>query len=319
MLNVKEMELKVIEGCDITFSEAFELIKTDNIEDLFNSANVIRDNFCSNKAELCTIMNAKSGQCSEDCKYCAQSVYHTTNIKVYPLVNKEEIFKIAYENMQKGAARFSLVTSGKGLEGKDFEKILNIYRYLKEKLSIKLCASHGILSYDKILMLKQAGVSRYHHNIETSKNYYKNICSTHTYEDRINTIKNAQNAKIEVCSGGIIGLGESIEDRLNMAFQLKDLNIKSIPINILSPVKGTPLEKTSPMNPIDILKTISIFRFINKDAYIRYAGGRHNLKNMQDKGLKAGINSALTGDYLTTTGSSILKDIEMFINNSFRL
>lgn len=319
MIKLKDLEEKIINGYDIRFKEAVKLYKTDNVQDLFNLANNIRKAYCSNKAELCTIMNAKSGKCSEDCKYCAQSIHYNTDIEVYPLINKDEALKLAYNNMKKGANRFSLVTSGKGLDGNDFDKVLNIYRYLKDNLDIKLCASHGILSYEKLLMLKQAGVTRYHHNIETSKDYFNKICSTHTYEDRINTIKNAQKAGIDVCSGGILGLGESIEDRFNMAFELKKLNIKSIPLNILTPIKGTPLENINRIDQFDVLKTISIFRLINKDAYIRYAGGRNNIINIQEKGLNSGINSALTGDYLTTTGNGIYKDKEMFLNNGFEL
>lgn len=319
MINIIELEQKVIDRKKIDFEEALELLNTEDTEQLFKSANKIRKHFVKNKAELCTIMNAKSGECSEDCKYCAQSVHYTTGIQEYPVVCREEALKLAVENEENGAHRFSLVTSGKGLYGEDFQRVVDIFKYLNENTGIKLCASHGILSYEQMQILKKAGVIRYHHNVETSRKHYSKICTTHTYEDRINTIKNAQRAGLEVCCGGIIGLGEDFEDRVNMALELRDLDIRSIPINVLTPIMGTPLENAKQLEPLDILKTIAMFRFVNPEADIRYAGGRNNLGDMQCKGLEAGINAALTGNYLTTTGSNTEKDIKMFKNLGFEV
>lgn len=319
MININEIEKRILRGGEITFEEALELINTDNTDELFDAANRIRKYFVKNKGDLCTIMNAKSGKCSEDCKYCAQSAHFKTGMQEYPVVCKEEALKLAVENEKNGAHRFSLVTSGKGMQGEDFKKIITIYDYINEKTSIKLCASHGIISYEQMMSLKESGVLRYHHNVETSREYYERICTTHTYQDRIDTIKNAKKAGLEVCSGGIIGLGESVEDRVEMAFELKNLNIMSIPINVLMPVKGTPLENLQPLSPLEILKTISVFRLINPKADIRYAGGRSKLGDMQKKGLEAGINGALTGNYLTTIGSNMEEDLKMFKELGFEV
>lgn len=319
MLNIKDIEKKIIEGREISFQEAMELYSTPMPEELFNSANEIRMHFLGNSGELCTIMNAKSGKCTEDCKYCAQSSHYNTGIEEYEIVSLEKALKEAEENFQGGAHRFSLVTSGRGLNGEEFEKVVTIYKGIKEKNEIKLCASHGILTYEQLLRLKEIGVTRYHHNLETSRTYYKSICTTHSFEDRMKTIKSAQSAGLEICSGGIIGLGESLEDRISMAFELRDLEVVSIPINILTPIKGTPLEKAERIEAVEVLRTMAIFRFINPKAYIRYAAGRITLGEMQLLGLKGGVNAALTGNFLTTTGTSIKEDVKMFKELSFHV
>ncbi|WP_102401600.1 biotin synthase BioB [Haloimpatiens massiliensis] len=314
---IKEMKDKIINGNELTFEEILEIYKNVEVQELFNVANEIRKSFMGNSIDLCTIMNAKCGKCSEDCKYCAQSAHYNTNIETHGLVNKQEVLKLAKNNEEEGVHRFSLVTSGKGLNGKEFEEILHIYAETKKNSKLKLCASLGILSYEQLKKLKEAGVCRYHHNVETSKRYFGSICTTHSYEDRISTIKLAQKAGLEVCSGGIIGMGENLEDRISMAFQLKKLNIKSIPINILNPIKGTPLEKSQRLSEEEILKTIAIFRLINKDAYIRLGGGRCFLNNFAEKAFEVGANATITGNYLTTSGNNISQDIHMLIKKGF--
>lgn len=316
---------KILNGESIDFQEAKSLIFINNSDKdlifaLLDAANEIREKFCGNNFNLCTIMNAKSGRCSEDCSYCAQSTFFKTSAPIYPLVTKESALELALSVEQEGAHRFSLVTSGKGIfSPKEIEPLVTIYNFLNNKTDIHLCASHGILNYEAALALKNSGVSTYHHNLETSENFYKNICSTHTYEDRVNTILSAQKAGLEVCSGGILGLGETELDRLDLAFTLKKLNIKSVPLNFLTPIVGTPLENATPLDPFEILKTIAVFRFILPDSTIRYAGGRDNLKSFVDLGLKGGINAALTGNFLTTTGSTIASDIKLAIQEGFKI
>lgn len=311
---IKDLEIRILSGEYINFQEAMtltELRNNEEIEQLCLSANNIRKTFCGNKVDLCSIMNAKSGRCSEDCKFCAQSVHYNTNAEVYDLVSKEAALKIAKENESEGVNRFSLVTSGRGITSSDFEKVLDIYEKLNRELKMKLCASLGILEYDKLLKLKERGITMYHHNLETSREFYKEICTTHSYEERIDTIKAAQKAGIPVCSGGIIGLGESWVDRINLAFQLKELKVMSIPVNVLNLVKGTPLEDSKNLSQEDILKTIAIFRFINPKALIRLAGGRNLIRDLGKECFNSGANATITGNYLTTSGNKICDDKKM--------
>ncbi len=271
------------------------------------------------KADLCTIMNAKSGKCSEDCKFCAQSSYYKTGVEEYSLLDYNEILNRAKEMESKGVHRFSLVTSGKDMSGKEFNNILNIYEGLRENTNLKLCASLGIIDYEQAKMLKSAGVTTYHHNVETCRDNFHNICTTHTYKDRIKTIKDAKKAGLDVCVGGIIGMNESEEQRLKMAFEIRELNVKSFPINILNPIKNTPMENYDVLEPMEILKTTAVFRFIIPNVYIRYAGGRLSLKGYDKVGFNGGVNSAIVGDYLTTVGSGIENDKKMIIEQGFEL
>ncbi len=308
---IKELEDRVLKGYKISFDEAMQLVSSEEYEELFAAANKIREKFRNNKVDLCTIMNAKSGKCSENCKFCAQSAHYSTEASVYALKSEEEIIKEAKENESCGAHRFSLVTSGKAINEEDFEKIVNIYKRLKKETNLKLCASLGCITYLQAVQLKKAGVEKYHHNVETSSSFYNEICSTHSYEDRISTIRNILDAGLDMCCGGIIGMGESMEDRIKMAFEIKELGIKSVPINILNPVKGTPLENSEIIDSLEALKIFSVYRFILPDASIRYAGGRTSLGEYQSKGLKAGVDGVLVGNYLTTVGNKILDDIKM--------
>ncbi len=315
---IKKITNKVLREEPLTYDEGIKIGKIEvedieSLEALFEGANEIRKKFAGNKVDLCTIMNAKSGRCSEDCKYCAQSSHYETGVKEYPILNYNEILESALAVEKEGVHRFSLVTSGRGVEKEDFEKLINIYKKLKEDTTLKLCASHGIITYEQAKMLKEAGVIMYHHNVETSSSNYKNICTTHTYEDRIDTIKNCMDAGLDICCGGIIGMNESIQDRVTMAFEIKKLNVKSIPINVLNPMKGTPLENNKILHPFEILKTMALYRFVIPDAYIRYAGGRMALQDKQDIGFKGGVNSALVGNYLTTIGSNIEEDKQMIL------
>lgn len=304
----------IVEGYEITFDEAKELIEIDHVNDmdsmnlLIECANEIRIEFSGNNLDLCTIMNVKNGNCSEDCKYCAQSSHYKTNIIPYSFLKDEEIILRAKEVEKKGAHKFSMVASGKGPTDSEINKICSVYKKLGEETNISLCGSFGILKEGQAEKLRDSGVKMYHHNLESSREFYKNLCTTHTFEDRVNTIKLVQKAGLKVCSGGILGMGETQIDRINLAFELRNLNVDSVPINILTKVPGTPYENNDPLHKMEIIKTISVFRFILPKAQIRYAGGRMQLEELQELGLRAGVNAMLTGDFLTTTGSNIESD-----------
>ena len=323
-INVKEfipyLKNKIInEKYEITREEAIFLSQIPNndmetLNILFNAADQIRETFCGKYFDLCTIINAKSGKCSENCKYCAQSVHFKTGTDVYGLVSKELALYEAKKNENEGAHKFSLVTSGRGLNGneKELDKLVEIYKYIGEHTSkLELCASHGICTKEALQKLADAGVLTYHHNLESSRRFYPNVCTSHSYDHRINTIKNAKAVGLDVCSGGIFGLGETIEDRIDMALDLRALEIHSVPINVLTPIPGTPFENNEEVNPFEILKTISIYRFIMPKSFLRYCGGRIKLGEHAKTGLKCGINSALTGNFLTTTGTTIETDKKM--------
>lgn len=313
---ITDLEKDIKNGKEITFDQAMKLANLENsieIEQLCNSANNIKSYFCGDKVELCAIINAKSGNCSEDCKFCAQSSHYKTGAKVSTLVSKEVALKAGKENEEEDVNRFSLVTSGRKVNGKDFDRVLEIYDSLNKELKIKLCASFGILNYQELVMLKEKGVTRYHHNLETSREYFQKICTTHSYDERIDTINSAIKAGMEVCCGGIIGLGEEIEDRVKLAFQIKKLGARSIPINILNPIKGTPLENAKGLSQNEILKAIAVFRFINPKALIRLAGGRNLIDDYGKRCLSSGANATITGNFLTTSGNTII-DVKKMIN-----
>lgn len=312
---LKIIEDKILSGKLIDFEEAMELSadSTDN-EDLFILADKICKKHMGYKVDLCTIINAKSGKCSENCKYCAQSGHYNTDVQNYPLIDIKEVLVLAKENEKEGVHRFSIATSGGSLTKYDFEKVLEMIKALRAEANLKLCASLGSISYEQALNLKEAGLSMYHHNIETCREYFDNICDTHSYDDRIHTIHNAIKAELDVCCGGIIGMGESMEQRLKMAFEIRELGIKSVPVNILNPIKGTPMENVERLEPMEILRTLSLFRIIIPYASIRYAGGRNALGEYQQKGFMAGINAAMVGNYLTTVGNKISDDLKMIKN-----
>ena len=272
---------------------------------------MIQQKFFGNRVDLCTIINGKSGRCSENCKYCAQSARHNTGVDEYDFLPTEKILEVALTDERAGVNRFSIVTSGRTLDGKNFERAIETYKILREKLKIELCASHGLLTYEQLQRLKAAGVKRYHHNLETSRRYFPQICTSHTFDDRIKTIELARAVGLEVCSGGIIGMGETWQDRIDLAFELAALEIKSIPINILNPIKGTPLENLPTLKPEEILRTVAIFRYINPTAHIRLAAGR---KFLPDNGASAflhGASAAITGNMLTTSNTNISSDMKL--------
>ena len=296
-----------------TKQELLDLYNKPLTELIEISHKITEDNF-DNTVEACSIVSAKTGACSENCKYCAQSKHNHADIECHPLLDVDTVKKAALSAKENGANHFCIVTSGTAPTRKDFENILKMVKEVASIDGLHCCASLGLLSEDEIKELKDAGLERYNHNINTSENYHKNICSTHNFEDRVHTVEMIKKHGIEACCGVIIGMGESREDRIDMALSLKKLNPKTVPINFLNPIKGTPLEDYE--NKIDeeeILKTICIFRIVLPKTLLRYAGGRTTRlsKFNQKLGIIAGINSLLVGNYLTTTGSKSEEDKKM--------
>ena len=280
---------------------------------LIETANKItRKHFSQGDFELCSIMNAKSGACSEDCAFCAQSAHYNTNIETYPLISIEKMLSNAKQALDNGAKRIGIVTSGRNLTDEDIETIAKGIRKIKNTYPIEPCCSLGSLSENQFKSLKSAGLTRFHHNLETSENFYANIVSTHKYEERLKTVNIAKKMGFEVCSGGIIGLGESMEDRLAMALELKKLKVDAVPINILIPIPGTPMENNPELSIDEILRTIALYRIILQNKIIKIAAGReHKLKDFQGLAFLAGANGMLIGGYLTVNGRSVEEDLQM--------
>lgn len=310
MKTLHSLTQKVLNGNQITKTEAMNLYEQP-LEALCQNANKIRLHFCSNQFDICTIINGKSGHCSENCKFCAQSIYHPTQITEYPLRNMKEFLAQAKYNHAQGALRYSIVTSGRCLSDLEVEKICDIVRYIKKSVDISICGSFGLLQQQQFQQLKDAGVTRIHNNLETSQRNFSNICTTHTFQDKVNTILAAQAVGLSVCSGGIMGLGETIEDRIDMAFSLRELNIQSVPINILNPIPGTPFENNPKLNEADIRRIVAVYRFILPNAFIRLAGGRGLLSDQGKSCFVSGANAAISGDMLTTAGITIKTDFAL--------
>lgn len=303
---ILEYANKVLNGEEITVEEANQLINSSNDDTmlLLAMADKIRQKFNNDEVDACAIINARSGSCSENCKFCSQSAHYKTKAQEYPLKSVEEIVAAARKAKAAGAIRFSIVTSGRG-QGKedDFENILKAVKAIKEEVKMEVCTSLGILTYEQALQLKEVGITRYHSNLEAAPSYYPNICTTHTYQDKMSTIENAKKAGIRVCSGGILGLGETPEQRVEMAFELKRLNIDSVPLNLLNAIVGTPFENNRKLTALEILRTFAVYRFILPKALIRTAGGREvNLRDLQALALNGGMNGIMVGNYLTTAG-----------------
>ncbi len=290
-----------------------EFIASMPRKELYELAHRTTRKYLGNRFDSCSIINAKSGNCSENCKWCSQSVFSRCNIEKYPLVSVDRAVKEGLYNSSFGIKRFSLVTSGKRVSKKEIDEICKIVKALKETGKIIPCVSLGLIDEEDMNKLTAAGVTRYHCNMESSPSYFGKLCTTHTQEEKIKTLKAAEKAGLSLCSGGIIGMGETLDDRIELALLLRDLNVKSIPINFLNPIKGTPLQDAKPLTEDEILTTIAIFRLINPTAFLRFAGGRALIsKEIQEKALYIGINSAIMGDMLTTLGNSARNDIAMF-------
>jgi len=316
-MEIRKLAQEIIGGKRLKRGDDLSFFENAGLEELCRGADEIRKALCGEKIDLCSIINGRSGRCSEDCRFCAQSAHYHTGVVEYDLLDTEQILADCKKHAEKGVHRYSVVTAGRGLKGKDLEKVCGAYKRMKEECKISLCASHGLLSEEAFLALKESGVSMYHANIETSKRNFPNVCTTHSYEDKISAIRHAQQAGLDVCSGGIIGMGETFEDRLDMAVSLAELGVKSIPVNALMPIPGTAYENLPQLTEDEILRTIAMFRFLSPEAKIRLAAGRSLMTDSGRKAFRAGANAAITGDLLTTCGNSIEEDKEMLIQMGF--
>lgn len=304
---------KILVGEKISREEAIFLINYPDLNELCDAANEIAAKYSGRIVDSCSIVNARSGMCGEDCKWCAQATKHHTGCQTYNFLNEEAVMKAAAHNERQGIRRFSLVTSGRTVSDRDLDEFCRIYRRLANETNLYLCASMGLLSKEQLLKLKEAGVKRYHCNMETSESYFPQLCTSHSPEDKRKTIRWAREIGLDICSGGIIGMGETVEDRIDLAFQLADLDVDSTPLNILNPIKGTPLENTPLISEEEIIRTAAVWRFILPTKSIRFAGGRMRLsKDSMIRLLNGGVNGALMGDMLTTVSNDIISDKELF-------
>ncbi|PZX18039.1 biotin synthase [Breznakibacter xylanolyticus] len=311
-IQIEQLCDRVLHVGDISAAEALALAGVADKEALYGAADRIRRHFAGEAIDMCSIMNAQSGRCTEDCKWCAQSKHFQTGVAEYGFVNQDEAVQLALENSRQGVNRFSLVTSGRALSRGNVQKACAIYREIGQRSDIHLCASMGLLRGEELKALHEAGVTHYHCNIETAPSLFATLCTTHTLDEKARTIAEARAAGLKICSGGIIGMGESMGQRIEMALKLREWGVDSIPLNILTPIEGTPLYGKSPLTDEEVLTTIALFRFINPRAQIRFAGGRHLIAHIQEQALRCGISAALVGDYLTTIGSNIEQDKQLF-------
>lgn len=307
MEHALELAKEIIDGRRITRDDDLSFFLTCDLDELCEGADQIREHFIGAKVDLCSIINGRSGRCPEDCKYCAQSAHNHTDCEVYDFLPEEQIVEMCKLNESEGVDRFSIVTAGRALTGEEFDKAIHAFETMHRECKIDLCASMGFLDEEQLHRLHEAGVSSYHHNIETSKRNFPNICTTHTYEQKIETLKKVKAEGMCACSGGIIGMGETWEDRLDMAVSLAELGIDSIPINALMPIKGTPLEDLPQLTENDILRTIAFFRYINPEANIRLAAGRALLTGDGEIAFRSGASATITGNMLTTAACATIR------------
>ncbi len=316
---VSELEAKIMNGGQIDRAEAIALSEAP-LEELTEAANRLREHFCKNVFDMCTIINGKCGRCSEDCKYCAQSVhYHTSCEDSYPLLSTEELFRQAEYNAKRGVLRYSIVTSGKRLSDREVEQVCESIRVIKEKVDIEICVSFGLLNEEQFRKIKAAGASRVHCNLEASRRYFPEVCTTHTFDEKIETLKAASRAELSICSGGIMGLGETMEDRIDMVMTARELGVRSVPVNLLNPIPGTPYEKNRVLTNDELCRIVAVFRFIIPDGMIRLAGGRGLVGDKGRKCFSSGANAAISGDMLTTAGITVETDMGLLKNLGYEV
>lgn len=314
---MQTLAAEIIQGRRLTRLDDLAPLLQAGLEDLCAGADQIRKALRGAGYELCTIINARSGRCGEDCTFCAQSCHHQTQAQEYPFLEVEEIVRQGKRDEAAGVQRYSLVTAGRAVTGPELDQALAAYRRLREETGLGLCASFGFQSVEDFRRLKEAGVTRYHANLETSRRNFPNICTTHSYQDKIDNIRRAKQAGLQICSGGIVGLGETWEDRLELALDLAELEVDSIPLNLLTPIPGTPLEGTPPLSVEEVRRIVAVFRYINPTAWIRMAAGRGRFADGGAILFRSGANSAITGDMLTTTGTNIAQDLDLMKRGGF--
>ncbi|MDE7161019.1 MAG: biotin synthase BioB [Muribaculaceae bacterium] len=304
---------KGLRGEGVTREEAAWAAEFKDLDALCEVAGEIARKWQGTEVDSCSIVNARSGLCGEDCKWCAQATRHHTGCETYNFIDEKEVLAAAGANDEAGIRKFSLVTSGRAVNKRDLKKFCDIFRRLSAETDLYLCASMGLLDEEEMKMLKEAGVKRYHCNMETSSKIFPTLCSSHTPDDKRRTIAAARKAGMEVCSGGIIGMGESMADRVDFAFELAELDVDSVPINILNPIPGTPLEHTPLISEEEVIRTVALFRLIMPTKSLRFAGGRMRLSHASMlRIMTGGMNGVLMGDMLTTVSNTIADDRELF-------
>lgn len=320
-VNYRELAEKVLQGYVPTREEALAIIEApdEDLLDILHAAYQIRKHYYGNKVKLNMIINAKSGLCPEDCGYCAQSIVSDAPVEKYTLLNKESILAGAQEAINRKAGTYCIVMSGRRPSDAELDGVVEAVKEIRENTSLKICACLGFLTDQHAQKLAESGVHRYNHNLNTSKENYDKICSTHTYDDRIDTVQKAKESGMSPCSGAIIGMGESYQELVSIAYSLRELDADSIPVNFLNAIDGTPLEGYQHLNPRHCLKTVAMFRFVNPTKEIRLSGGREiNLRSLQPLGLYA-ANSIFVGDYLTTQGQEPTSDWKMIEDLGFEI
>jgi biotin synthase len=289
------------------------------LPDVLRGADSLRVRFSGDRADLCAIVNAKSGACGEDCRFCSQSAKYSANVPAYPLLPPERLLEAARKAAPLGALRIGIVTSGNALSERDFAGVCRSIETLSALSPIPFCASLGALIPARARSLRSAGLRRYHHNVETSRRRFPSLCSTHSWEQRVETIRNAAGADLEVCAGGIFGAGEDWGDRADMALELRELAPASVPLNFLMAAAGTPLQDEPPLPPEDILRTVALFRFAMPDRDIRFAAGRAHLGDRRDLIFQAGANGLMIGDFLTKPGIDPMEDRKLLDKLGLRI
>lgn len=319
-ISLSDIETRCLDGIGATVEQALALDASCSTEELCEAADRIRIALHGNRVDTCSIANARSGRCTEDCKWCAQSRHFSTGIAEYDIIPREEMLRAVRLNDRHGVRRFSLVTSGRKVSRHDITSFCEYYREAADSSNLCLCASMGLLDRESLQALKDAGVQRYHCNLESSSEYFPQLCTTHTHADKLHTIALAREVGLEVCSGGIIGMGETMRDRLLMAKEATDAGAVSIPINILHPIPGTPLGHLSLISEEEVIRSVALMRLVAPKAILRFAGGRARLsKESMRRIMRGGMNGALIGDLLTTIGNSLADDLQLFHDTGFEM
>lgn len=321
MIDLQAYKALILSGGELTAEQALSLadITPEQEAELHAVAGEVTRAFSDGNFDTCSIVNARSGRCGEDCKWCAQSAHYATGAETYPLISRERCMASADANRRQGIRRFSMVTSGRRLADSELATACRYIAEMKSSGGLDLCASMGLLGLDELKSLHEAGVTRYHCNLEAAPSFFGTVCSTHTVEDKIQTLMMARQVGMEVCSGGIIGMGETRRQRVELALELRRVRPASIPINILCPIPGTPLEKAAPLSENEILTTLAIFRLIHPKPTLRFAGGRANLSSQaQLRAMLIAMNGAIMGDMLTTIGSQVAEDRELIARAGYK-
>lgn len=312
MTDISLLEDKILRGGQLTDAEAYSLCDRGDSSLLRDAASRITKRFISRQFDPCSIVNARSGHCPENCKWCAQSIHYDTRCDVYELISRAHCDKVADINKEAGIRRFSFVTSGRALKGESFTAVCEMARDVRKRTGMNTCASLGLLDRQRLQELWDAGVHRYHCNLETAPSHFKTLCTTHTIDDKLKTIRTALDIGFEICSGGIIGMGETERQRVEFALALRETHPVSIPVNILCPIKGTPLQDAPLISDDEIIDTVAIMRMVHPHAVLRFAGGRERLsRDVQLECMRVGVSGAIIGDLLTTIGSTVRNDKEL--------